>query len=669
VLRKILITSLTCACALAQQPDAVYKSLERAYEAVRARDYDQAIAGFERAIAGAPSRADIRKDLAYTLLKIGENEAARDQFADALQLDPSDQHVALEYAFLCYETKQQAQARRIFDRIRKTGDATAEQAFQNIDRPLADGIARWLKALELSPDNFSAHRELATMAEQRDELLLAAEHFEKAFRLRPDERELLLDLGRVWKALGRAEQAHAALLAASRGAQPRVAEEARELLPSRYPYVYEFESALKLDPNNVQLRRELAYLQLEMGHKDAAEREFEVIHQSVPEDLLSAAQLGFLKLNRNDPAGARPLLDQVLQGNDDELADRVRAALKMPQTLKRNADTSRNQVSLEAKTLAEKSLKAGYLKDAVNYLTVAHESDPVDFWVMLKLGWAYNILHNDGEAVKWFKLASSSPDPSIADEATQSYNNLRPGFERFRTTAWAFPFFSSRWKDGFGYGQIKTDLKIGSLPFRPYLSTRLVGDIKRSATTSFGPQYLSETSLIFAIGVATTTWHGGTGWFEAGEAVKYLPNRKDVGSMIPDYRGGLSYAKGFGHLLNGSHGWFAETNNDGVFVSRFSDDFLLYSQNRTGYTFARSESLGFQGQFYWNYNATTDRLHQYWANFVETGPGVRFKMNGLPKSMLFSINFLRGAYLINDGNPRRPNYFDLRAGFWYAFTH
>jgi hypothetical protein len=36
--------------------------------------------------------------------------------------------------------------------------------------------------------------------------------------------------------------------------------------------------------------------------------------------------------------------------------------------------------------------------------------------------------------------------------------------------------------------------------------------------------------------------------------------------------------------------------------------------------------------------------------------------------MLFSISFLRGAYTENEGNPRRPNYYDVRAGFWYAFT-
>ena len=40
----------------------------------------------------------------------------------------------------------------------------------------------------MGADNFSAHYELATLAEQRDELELAAEHYEKAWRLIPDRR-------------------------------------------------------------------------------------------------------------------------------------------------------------------------------------------------------------------------------------------------------------------------------------------------------------------------------------------------------------------------------------------------------------------------------------------------------------------------------------------------
>jgi Tfp pilus assembly protein PilF len=135
--------------------------LQQAYDALREKNYDQAVAGFEKAIALASARATICKDLAYTLLKIGENEAARHQFAEAMRLEPADEHVALEYAFLCYETSHHAIARRVFDRVRKNGNGTAEQAFQNIDGPLAEGIDRRKKALAMSPDNFSAHQELA----------------------------------------------------------------------------------------------------------------------------------------------------------------------------------------------------------------------------------------------------------------------------------------------------------------------------------------------------------------------------------------------------------------------------------------------------------------------------------------------------------------------------
>src|SRR5258708_38310888 len=171
----------------------------------------------------------------------------------------------------------------------------------------------------------------------------------------------MLDLGRVWQLVGRNEEAFNMLLAASRGAQARVAEKARELLPSRYPYVYEFEKAIELDPKNFELRREFAYLLLEMGKKEEAEQQFLRLNQTAPNDLLSAAQLGFLRLNRRDYAGAQPLLDQVLTGNDEELADRVRIVLKLPQTFRRRG-SSAHRTSAESKTMADKSLKAGYLK-------------------------------------------------------------------------------------------------------------------------------------------------------------------------------------------------------------------------------------------------------------------------------------------------------------------
>lgn len=682
-MRLVIPALLLCALAQAQtpasSPDPAYAPLSKAYEYLRVKDYDNAIAFFEKAIAAAPARPSIRKDLAYTLLKVGESEAARDQFGEAMRLDSKDTHVALEYAFLCYETKKQAEARRIFDRIRKTGDpasaATAEQAFQNIDTPLRTGIERWTKALELNPGNFSAHDELAELAEQRDELALAAEHYLAAWRLLPDRKSVLLDLGRVLKAQGKIEEANAALLAASRGGETRAAEAARELLPRRYPFVYEFRKALELDSANIELRRELAYLLLGMNKKDEAEHEFKIITDRAPDDLLSAAQLGFMYLARNDRAAAMPLLERVMKGNDRELANRVRAALQLPQEPSGEPHSANRVVgqpgdgagAVEAKVMAERSMKAGYLKDAVKYLTMAHEADPLDFAVMLQLGYAYNMLHDDAEAIQWFALARDSDNSQIAADATKAFNNLRPSLALMRTTTWLFPFYSTRWHDMFGYGQIKTEIKIGKLPFRPYLSTRIIGDT-RQTTGGALPQYLSESSFIFGVGIATRYWHGVMGWAEAGEAVSYLGSHPGVPLAMPDYRGGVSFARGWGHSIHSEKpGLFFETNADAVFVSRFGNDFLTYSQNRAGFT--PRHIAGLQTQVFLNANFTVDDKHQGWANFVEVGPGIRFRWPWMPPSLMFSVNVMHGAYTIPQDGVRKPNFNDIRAGFWYAFTH
>ena len=533
------ILLLIAAAAFAQTPDPAYAPLEKAYEALRAKDYDKAIAAFQQAIKIAPDRPAMRKDLAYTLLKIGENEAARDQFAEAMRLDPRDDHVALEYAFLCYETRQQAIARRVFDRIRQTGNATAAEAFENIDRPLREGIARWTKALAMSPGNFSAHEELARLAEQRDELPLAAEHYQKAWTLRPDRRSLLLDLGRVFRDMKRNEEADAALLAASRGAEPRVAEEARELLPKRYPYVYEFQRALTLDPLNKELRRELAYLHLEMKNRAEAEKEFQALVETSPDDLVSVAQLGLLRWTRGDDAGALPLLQRVLSSGDLELAERVRTGMKTPQNLQRRPEELKPAEPKptgtgEARLLGEKSLEKGYLKDALKYFRIAHENDPEDYGVMLKLGWTYNMLKDDRQAIQWFNLARGSPDPAIAAEATRAWRNLHADTELFRTTVWIFPMYSSRWRDLFAYAQAKVELHLQHAWLRPYLTARLVDDSRGSVDfANLGAQYLSERSLILGLGVATKPFHGATGWFEAGESVRFNPTFAEPGRAAP----------------------------------------------------------------------------------------------------------------------------------------
>jgi tetratricopeptide (TPR) repeat protein len=619
--------------------------LDAAYKALTTKDYDSAVAHFRAGLSAEPQNAAARKDFAYTLLKVGENTAARDQFRAALELNRHDDPAALEFAFLAYETGQPIEARRTFDRLRKQGSAatrvTAEQAFQNIDKPLAEGIARWKEALARSakPNDlamFSAHWELAHLAELRDELPLASEQYEICRHLKPQLGEVLLILARIWQQLNRVEDAKAAILAASRAQNPRTAEQGLELWGNRYPYPYEFVNAIALEPGNTNLRRELGFLYLAMDKRPDAIEQFRQILNLDPKDELVRKQLDSLQHSKAEAVHPAPV-------------------------------TPSAEPSLDAKAMGLKSLSLGYARDAIRYLSQAHDANPDDFEVMLRLGYAYNYAHDDSTAMQWFNRARRSPDRKISAEAQRAYTNLSGG-TAIRTTTWMLPMYSSRWNDVFSYAQWKRTLPLPEHWFSLYVSARFVGDLTSSLPRGSGtPLYLSDSAVIAGIGISSKTWHHMTSWAEAGESMKYLPFRRDVGNAVPDYRGGVSFAKGFGHLLGGpAAGPFFETTADAVFISRYDKDWIFSSQNRTGWSFRTTE--GTSAQVLWNLIGTHDLKNQYWAETVETGPGVKLRFSWMHPGVYFSTDFLHGVYTNNENNPRRPNYNDVRVGFWYAFS-
>ncbi len=595
-----------------------------AYESLKTKNYPAAVSSFGQAVAILSARPALRKDYAYALLKVGERESARDQFLAALSLDPSDDSAALEYAFLCYETKMEVQARRTFARLQSSSNEeirrTAAQAFENIDRPLRVGIARWTLAVQSAPGQYSAHEELAHLAEQRDETAVALTHYLDAFRLKPDRRKLMLDAARV----STPADAIALRLALSRSDEPRLAETARALLPNRYPYPYEFVRALELDPDNVNLRREYAFLLLSMDNKPDAMAAFADLLRRHPGDETARRQLDLLE--GKTPPAAR----------------------------------------LSNKEMARRSLENSFLNDALRFYRAANENDPADPEVMLGLANTYNQLGRDRDALHWLDRARKSGDSPAARDARQSYSRLYETSAPFHFTTWMLPFYSSRWSGALMYGQFKGEWKLPSTRLRPYLSMRVMADTQgrtaESRVNPYFPAYLSESAVILGGGASYPIARNLLAWGEAGQSVGYM-NRRNESRSRPDFRGGLSWFKGWGHPLGASTGWFSESNIDSVYVSRFRHDLLFYVQARTGYTLSRS------AQILWNWQTTADRLGQYWGNFVETGPGIRLRWSTLPKGVTFRIDALRGVYTINSSNPMRPNYWDFRAGLWYAFTH
>lgn len=569
-----LVLLLACASSRAGTP------ADAAYRALREGRLDEAVAQFRLAVQSGPVSASVHKDFAYALLRTGDREEALEQFESALALDASDERASLEFAFLAYELKREREARRVFARLRGSPDAaiakTAADAFENVDRPLREGIARWQAALAAAPGQWSAHEEFAGLAFQRDEFPLAEEHYREALRLKPDKRELMLELALVLRAAGREREALALLLALSRGGEPRLAERARRLWPGRYPFVYEFDDAIAADPSNDALKAERDELLIAMGIKRPA-----------PPD---------------------------------------------------------------AKQMGLKSLEKSYLNDALRYLRIAREEHPGDAEVALKLGYTYNLLRRDKEALQAFALARDLG----SGEGGRAYRALRAANAKFSLQAWALPVFSSRWDDLFVYGQVRGEWKLGRV--RPYASLRVNGDVRGSLPGAFGPLYLSENAAIAAAGIGLPWKHGVYFWGEAGQSF-------GRGGSRPDYRGGVSFLRQW--RLPGAA--FHEAALDGVFLSRFGNDLITYAQNRTGWKLLRNDQ-GARIEAYWNGNLTFDAKRQAWANFAEFGPGVRVRLPGMPPAMSVRVDWVRGVYLINRGNIQRPNFWDARAGVWYAFA-
>ena len=114
---------------------------------------------------------------------------------------------------------------------------------------------------------------------------------------------------------------------------------------------------------------------------------------------------------------------------------------------------------------------------------------------------------------------------------------------RFRSSGWLFPIFSTRWKNLFSYGQVRTEMR----PFhsvQPYLSLRFIGDSSVGA-----PQMLSERSLILGLGVTTTSWRGIRAWAEAGSSLGYTKGRCSAGLS----RRRLRFATRYGRVLRHDH--------------------------------------------------------------------------------------------------------------------
>jgi len=318
---------------------------------------------------------------------------------------------------------------------------TAARTYDRINQEWSREITRWETVIEQDPLNRSAQLELAERYANHGQSERAVERYLAAWLVPSDQPRdpILPKLAAAREAAGDTEGANGAWLLDSRSAETRIAEEAKDHLPERYLYAREFRRVLELNPRDTDLRRDLVYLWLEVGTSEEARTEFAILLDQDANDLLAAAQFAFLYPERNNEAAAVELLQRARNSPDDDVARRAREKL-------REINEARARPQRE---LGEKIVRASFLKDARRELLQAYELNPDDDSTALKLGIVHNLLRQDREALRWFQRASTSADAVIAGQARQSYDNLAGQYRRVSTTAWMFPFFSSRFKDVF----------------------------------------------------------------------------------------------------------------------------------------------------------------------------------------------------------------------------
>lgn len=546
---------------------------------------------------------------------------------------------------------------------------TLDDAYQALREGRLDtAVELFRSGLAVNPDHPTARKDLAYALIRLGETETARDVFGEVVRLNPLDHHAALEYAFLCHETRRRAEARQVFDRVRREAQGEsraTAQAAYDRVNAAFQAaIAQWTEAARERPDSDTVHEELARNAEEAGELPLAARHYEEALRLKPQKRHFLLDIGRVweQLGDADNAAAAyvaargsadvrvaELARERLTGLPDvpgaaEAASRY--AMPAPVLAHRTVEPMAEPPALE---MAERSWNRGYLADARRYYTSALESQPGNSHALLRLALIENMMGNDRAAYRMLDEARRSPDDQVAREAAQAWRNLRPQQALVRQTFWATPLYSTRWRSAFAYGQFKQEFRAGPAVVRPYVSIRFTLD---SGARNV-PAPLSERSVFVSGGLASRPWKGVTAWGEFGAAMGHLRG--------PDGRAGVYHARTFGARGDGeSRGWFVALTNDANYASRFAHNVLLSSQQRYGYAAGPF-------QFGWLTGLGADTRREYWGNFAETGPSLRWQLPFLGAQL--RVDAVHGRNLVSRGNPRGPVYTDVRVGIWYAITH
>lgn len=287
---------------------------------------EAAAAVFRELVNRESGHADAWHNLAVALIGLQETEAAEEALAQARTLKPGDPDLArLASGFY----------RRLGRRDAAVAVLREAQAAHPgnlaLKRDLAEALARagalseavpLYQALILSfPREAGLHATLGTVLAETGDLAQAQNHLEQAVAYAPQDAGVLAQLAQLYLTQDRLDAA-GSLLAQAEGlapSQPRSTQALVAFIAGHVAYRQgdreaardRYQQAWRLNPKGVEAGANLAVLQLEAGHYDAAEQTLQEVQAVDASSVEALGALGRLRLEQGRAAEALALLRQA----------------------------------------------------------------------------------------------------------------------------------------------------------------------------------------------------------------------------------------------------------------------------------------------------------------------------------------------------------------------
>jgi len=410
-----------------------------AYSYAETRDYDSAVATYEKAIAKDPENQELHRDYAQALLGMGNAPAARAEYEKILKADADDAATYLKLSELDRQEGRYDDARKELERAKTLqSDKSGNQEISYQQALLEDAVGNQDKAIELLQGLVKGS------AEAGDKYTPAA----------ANNRALFLErLGMVYREQKKYDSALQTFrqIVTLPGQIARGEQLIVDTLRTNHQLsqaVGELDSALKKSPDDRELNILHAYVLGELGQVDDAVKQLQALMNKTPADrelYLNIAQV-YIQAKRLDEA-EQTVNKALAASSKPEEQEFSRFLLGSIYEREKRYDLAEEQFK---KVLATDPLNAsasnylGYmladrgvrLEESVKYIQKALRLDPNNGAYLDSLGWAYYKMDRCDLAEPHLEKAARlmSDDPTILEHLGHVY--LRMGKDTQAVQEW-----------------------------------------------------------------------------------------------------------------------------------------------------------------------------------------------------------------------------------------